>query len=89
MIEAQALKALFTKFCPGKALKYKLTSVSELQQAYVLHIVIENTGMEEIVLQHGPVPMILYAFKRSFTVHFFFGLMLQSRNEVREGSLIL
>lgn len=47
---------------------------SELQQTYVLHIVIENTGMEEIVLQRGPVPMTLYAFKQSFTVLFFFAL---------------
>lgn len=56
---------------------------SELQQTYVLHIVIENTGMEEIVLQRGPVPMTLHSFKQSFTVLFFFlfvfGLMLQSR----------
>lgn len=47
-------------------------SVSELQQTYVLHIVVETTGMEEIVLQRGPVPVTLYASKHSFTVLFIF-----------------
>lgn len=49
VIEARDLQALFTNFCPGKALRFKLTSLFlSYSRPMFLHIVIENTGMEEI-----------------------------------------
>lgn len=65
--------------------------VSQLQQTYAFaYSYRKHWNGGDIVLQRGPVPITLYAFKQSFTVLvFFFGLKLQSRNGVREGCLIL